>query len=168
MKKLKLDIGCGDSKRDEDYISIDKYTESADIKVDMWELPFEDCTVDDIWSSHALEHVPFIKVIPTLKEWFRVLKLGGKLIIQVPNMDYIAKYWLTGDNRQWAEMIIFGNQAHEGEFHKCAFSPMLLRGDLEGVGFTIKSIQLLWNHSQETIQAVAIKSKVVHKEEEVR
>ena len=164
MKSLKLDIGAGTTRRDEDYTTIDNTTE-ADVKADMWDLPFDGGTVDEIWSSHALEHIPMSKVHPTLLEWLRVLKPGRRLIVQVPNFDYVAKYWLTGPDRRWAEAMVFGHQAHEGEFHKCAFTHMTLRADLEAAGFEVKRIESVWSHNQETIQGVAIKPLTPAKEQ---
>lgn len=155
--KFKLDIGAGNAPRDATYKTVDKHT-GADYKADMWKIPLEDESVDEIFSSHALEHVPIAKVAPTLAEWFRILKYGGRGEIEVPNLDYVAKYWLTGADRAWAEAMVFGNQMHKGEFHQCGFTTELLRGDLEAAGFTIKRIEIIWSHSQETIKAV------VHKE----
>lgn len=46
-------------------------------------LPFGNETVDTVHSSHVLEHVA--DDIATLREWFRVLRIGGYLIIFVPH-----------------------------------------------------------------------------------
>lgn len=46
-------------------------------------LPFKDNTVDTLYSSHLLED--FNPWNPVLKEWIRVLKPGGHLIILVPD-----------------------------------------------------------------------------------
>jgi len=156
-KPTKLDIGCGANRRDEDYTTVDLHHESADIKAPMWDLPIDDSSIEIIWTEHALEHVPMVKVPPTLKEWFRVLRPGGLAYISVPNFDYVARYWLTGADRNWAEAMVFGNQAHEGEFHKCAFTASLLKSDCEAAGFHVKHVNIRWTHSQETLQAVCTK-----------
>lgn len=153
---LKLDIGAGTQPRGEEYTTVDKYC-PADVTADMWELPFKDGEVEEIWSSHALEHVQSNKIAVTLREWCRVLKPGGRLIVQVPNFDYVAKYWLTGPDRAWAEMMVFGQQIHEGEFHKSAFTPAILQADLQAAGFEIVRVEFRQTHGQETIQAVAKK-----------
>ena len=155
---VKLDIGGGKNKRDEDFIGVD-ICGSPDVKAKMWALPFKDASVDFIWSGHTLEHAPFAKVIETLAEWYRVLKPGGRLILQVPNMDYVAKYWLTGKDRAWAEAMIFGAQSDEGDFHKSAFTSDTLRGDLKGTGFEVVRVELKNSYSQESLQAVALKPK---------
>lgn len=155
---IKLDVGgCGGAgKRGEDYLSVD-IAEEADIKAEAWDIPLADGDVDEIWSSHTLEHVGIYKVAPTLAEWFRVLKTKGRLIVQVPNFDYVARYWLTGPDRAWAEAMVFGHQANKGEFHKCAFTGATLRADLEAAGFEVRNISLKWTHNQETLQATCIK-----------
>jgi predicted SAM-dependent methyltransferase len=154
---MKLDIGGGRFPRDpEDYISVDKCGEPH-VKALMWALPFRDGTIKEIWSSHTLEHAPMHKVPATLSEWFRVLRPGGRAIIQVPNFDYVAKYWLTGGDRAWAEAMVFGAQDTEDDSHRCAFTPGTLKADLEVAGFVVKHVDFRFNHNQETIQAVAVR-----------
>lgn len=46
-------------------------------------LPFDDCTQDAVFVSHCLEHVSDYKAV--LSDWYRVLKIGGYLIIAVPH-----------------------------------------------------------------------------------
>jgi len=152
---IKLDIGGGSNKRDSDFTSVD--IKDGDVTAEMWDLPFDDNTIDFIWSSHALEHVGIYKISSTLKEWFRVLKPNHQAIVQVPNFDYVAKYWFTGPDRAWAEAMIFGMQTDDGQFHKCAFTSASLRADLEAAGFEVKRVEMRWSHSQETLQAVCIK-----------
>lgn len=45
---------------------------------------FADRSVDEIYASHVLEHVPQGAVPPTLAGLYRVLKKGGRLMIAVP------------------------------------------------------------------------------------
>lgn len=63
-------------------------------RVDVWDLPqgdaqFLDGIADDsfdfVHSSHCLEHL--INPIEGLKNWFRVVKPGGYLIVSVPDED---------------------------------------------------------------------------------
>jgi predicted SAM-dependent methyltransferase len=157
-KLLRLDIGAGQYRRGEEFTTVDAFGE-PDVKAEMWDLPFEADSVEEIWCSHALEHVACANVSKTLAEFLRVLRPGGRAIIQVPNMDYIARYWLTGPDRHWAEQMIFGLQTTDGEYHKSAWTNMVLEADLKGAGFDVQRIEIRWTHNQETWQAVARKPK---------
>jgi SAM-dependent methyltransferase len=46
-------------------------------------LPFTENSVDTVFASHVLEHVPDAQV--AILDWFRVLKLGGYLVCIVPH-----------------------------------------------------------------------------------
>ena len=46
-------------------------------------LPFENESMDSVYSSHVLEHIVDYKTV--LQEWFRVTKTNGYLIIIVPH-----------------------------------------------------------------------------------
>ena len=75
--KLKLDIGCGKNKK-EGYIGIDIDPESgADIIVSALKLPFEDESVDEINSSHLVEHFSPEEARRYFNEVYRVLKKSG-------------------------------------------------------------------------------------------
>lgn len=156
-ERLKLDIGgFGDPYANDEYTTVDLFG-TPDVTADAADLPFADDSVDAIWCSHMLEHLPIAKIPPVLAEFHRVLKPGSRAIIRVPNFDYVAKYWLTGPDRPWAEAMVFGIQTHEGEFHRAAFTTSILRGDLEGSGFEVLRVEMRWTHNQETLQAVARK-----------
>ncbi len=52
------------------------------------ELPmFPSNSVDLLYASHVLEHIPREDLIKTLREWRRVLKPSGKLRFGVPDFD---------------------------------------------------------------------------------
>jgi SAM-dependent methyltransferase len=48
-------------------------------------LPFPDFSQDAVFASHCLEHIVDWKTI--LADWFRVLKIGGYLVIAVPHQQ---------------------------------------------------------------------------------
>jgi len=52
-------------------------------------LPFESESVDGIWASHVLEHIP--DYVNAIREWHRVLKIGGHMVICVPHMFLYEK-----------------------------------------------------------------------------
>lgn len=144
MEPIRLDVGCGipEATR-EGYIGVDKYAENPDaLKYDMWELPFPDGVVDEIYSGQALEHISKFQIIPTLQEWKRVLKIGGKVEINVPDLEWSCMWWLTHQTILWDMDIIYGKQTHEGEYHKTGFSQKILWDYFMSVGgFEVDSIE---------------------------
>ena len=67
-------------------------------------LPWPDGGVDCICSSHVLEHV-----MPTgdyLREWFRVLRTGGTMILMVPHA-YLYERRLTVPPSRWSPEHLF-------------------------------------------------------------
>ena len=48
-------------------------------------LPVPDASQDTVLAAHVLEHILDYK--PVLREWLRVLKLGGFLVVMVPHRD---------------------------------------------------------------------------------
>jgi SAM-dependent methyltransferase len=152
---LRLDIGGGsEAYAPGEYTTVD-IGNDPDVTGDVRDLPFADGVADAIWCSHVLEHLAIADVPKALAEMLRVLAPRRRAIIRVPNFDYVAKYWLTGPDRGWAEAMVFGLQSSEGEFHRSAFTAAILRADLEAAGFEVLRVEMRWTHSQETLQAVA-------------
>jgi SAM-dependent methyltransferase len=54
-------------------------------------LPFADGSVDTIFSSHCLEHIPDER--GALRDWMRVLKVGGFLVCMAPHQALYEKRW---------------------------------------------------------------------------
>nr|WP_162875428.1 methyltransferase domain-containing protein [Sphingomonas crusticola] len=52
-------------------------------------LPFADGTVDTVFSSHCLEHIPDDRA--AIRDWLRVLKVGGFLVCMVPHQALYEK-----------------------------------------------------------------------------
>ncbi|QIR13944.1 methyltransferase domain-containing protein [Shewanella aestuarii] len=67
-------------------------------------LPFETCSQDAVFSSHCLEHVD--NPTFTIKEWFRVIKPGGFLVLVVPH-QYLYERKLNLPSRWNKEHLRF-------------------------------------------------------------
>lgn len=80
--KIKLNIGAGRTFI-EGFKNID-ISDQADISLNLSEepLPFEDNSVDLIFSHHTLEHIP--NYLFALSEIYRVLKHNGVFLVGVP------------------------------------------------------------------------------------
>ena len=155
----RLDIGCG--TKDEwikgNWIRIDPYVEEAGVKAFAWKLPYEDSSVDEIWSSHTLEHLYKKQVIPTLLEWYRVLKPQGKLTIRIPDLAWCCNWWLNHQTNGWDLDIIYGGQSRAGEYHHTGFNREIMVDYLREAGFTVKKFEELETHNQKTLSFKCIK-----------
>lgn len=139
-----LDIGAGDYTgylKEGTPIRVDiDPTMNPDVLADARFLPFKDCFADAIFSSHALEHISFRETMATLKEWGRVLKPGGRMVIVIPNLKWAAKQILAPKIAQdTAERaMFFFTSAQKGDLrsatqdvHRAGFTPQSIKGVLE-------------------------------------
>ena len=80
---MKLNLGCGDKKR-EGFCNVD-ICGDPDLKCDLSQFPwpFEDGTIDEVYSEHFLEHV--LDFERTVTEIHRILKPGGIMHFKVPH-----------------------------------------------------------------------------------
>ena len=108
-------------------------------------------SVDKIHCSHALEHISKYQVKDTLKEWYRVLKIGGEIEIKVPDLRWLCENWLRKQNAGWDLDAIYGMQNHPGEQHRTGFSPKILEGYVVEAGFVVLSNNIIWSHNMDTI-----------------
>jgi predicted SAM-dependent methyltransferase len=149
---IKLDVGCGMAKR-EGYVGVDIHPDTqADVVAPMWNLPYEADSVDEIYSSHALEHIPQDHVLPTLREWRRVIKPDGLIIIRVPDLMWICREFLNNPVMGWRLATVFGAQTHPGEFHQTGFTEGWMKHHyLPSAGLNLLKFERLWTHEQETM-----------------
>ncbi len=103
---------------------------------------FENSSVQAIYASHVLEHFYYSlnnELITTLKEWHRVLKPGGQLLISVPDLKTLCWLYLNPNlvaiERHHLMRIIFGGQTNSYDVHKVGFDFEILALYLEEVGF---------------------------------
>lgn len=93
-----LDVGCGLDKISLDAIGIDLAPlPGVDYSLDARDLfVFDNDYFDYIFSAHVLEDLPDPK--DALREWLRVLKPKGHLILYLPHKDYYPNIGSPGAN----------------------------------------------------------------------
>ena len=161
-ENLKLNLGCGTDIKP-GYVNIDRYNNIAevDLKADLGDLPFDDRSVGEIYLSHVFEHIGLPDIYAIINEWKRVLRVGGKLVLRLPNLEHEVKLWLdTPDDKKWfAVHKIFGSQSHEGNTHLNGHNPDSLKAFIESFNFNVISCELGNMGYGEEIQCTAIKLK---------
>lgn len=141
-------------------------------------LPYGDNTVDEILSNHSIEHASYRRLPFILKEWHRVLKAGGKVVLRTPDLEFICKTYLAGkktpewpDDEKfiennlgevspawWANIKLFAGQDYAGNFHYLCFDFKMLHDLLKKYGFrSIKKIDLTPVFSPGELQIEAFK-----------
>ena len=103
-----LDVGCGPNKAFPHMIGVDNGTDiqlfGHQFKPDVWIDDAADLrlfgteSMDFVFSSHVLEHIPFDKVVKCLKEWLRVIKVNGYLVMYLPDETLYPKVGEPGAN----------------------------------------------------------------------
>ena len=135
---LKLNLGCGKDVR-ESYLNLDLFSDDPRvIKMDIRKLEFEDNSVDGILASDVLEHFSHRETYDLLKEWNRVLKPGGQIIIRCPNLKLQMQAYMRGDwDADIASFMIFGGQTNPGDYHCIGFDKESIEKHLNETGFKI-------------------------------
>lgn len=147
MNKVKLHLGCA-GRYLKGYIHIDLADyPHIDYIHDIRILPmFKDASVDLIYASHAVEYFDRVEITEVLKEWYRVLRVGGILRLAVPDFDALIKAYLKYKDITLILGPLYGRWQPRGRnltiYHKTVYDYSLLKGLLESIGF--KSIRR-WN-----------------------
>jgi predicted SAM-dependent methyltransferase len=93
---IKIELGSGPKKGKNGWTTIDQG--SADISWDLRHgIPLPSDSVDKIYSSHLLEHIPYDQLIPFLRECRRVMKSNAEFSVCVPNFRFYVDAYKEGE-----------------------------------------------------------------------
>lgn len=149
MNTVKINLGCGDKILD-GYINVDIVTERAgkqpDVNCDIKDLHvFSDEYADEVLAVHVIEHFWRWEVKNVLKEWFRVLKPGGKIILECPNLISACEEFLKnpdlnsgpGKEGQRSMWVFYGDPQWKDPLmvHRWGYTPLSLAKLLHEAGF---------------------------------
>ena len=103
-----LDVGCGPNKGFPHMIGVDNGTDihlfGHQFKPDVWVDDAKDLSLfatdsmDFVYSSHLLEHIPLADVPAALRDWMRVIKQDGYLVLYLPDETLYPKVGEPGAN----------------------------------------------------------------------
>jgi len=135
-KKLNLNLGCGDQILP-GFLNVDANS-NKDVVFDdvVFLINFSDNGTDMIYAAHVLQCIfPRSRVLIALENWYKVLKPGGHIIIEVPDIVPVTKAYLEG--KVPIETFIQGIYGvdKDGIRQTICFSFDYLKKLLEEVGF---------------------------------
>ena len=138
-EKLIADIGSGPVSpymRDEGKVVTFDIREEVkpDVVCDVRYLPVPDQTFDIVYSSHTLEHFGWNDIQRILKEWVRILKVGGELRLIVPNLRHVGYRLITDQVYPTDMWNLYGEQDYPKNFHASGFTPKILAALVESLG----------------------------------
>lgn len=169
-----LNLGSG-KRLLQGFFNIDRYTvQPSMLKADIYRLPVKSETVDGLFSAHSLEHLPIRRAVLALRDWFRVLKTGGTLLLSMPDIDMIMGVLLRKDlsaqSRRWFLYTLFGYQADmeagsfaedppvdPGQFHTCGYSKGTIVEELSAIGYKIHEAENYEGYGTPGLYVVASK-----------
>lgn len=101
---------------------------------------FASGTVEAIYASHVLEHLGYLDELPqAVKEFRRVLRNGGRLLVSVPDLEALCRLFLDprldSSMRFHVMRIIFGGQSDPHDFHKAGLTEEFLTDYLTVASF---------------------------------
>lgn len=147
---VRLNLGCGD-KILPGYVNVDvaesRLGKRPDVLCDLRALtPFGDNSADEIMSIHVVEHFWRWEVVDILKEWVRVLKPGGKMILECPNLISAAQTLLAdpdqaslpGKEGQRSMWVFYGDPQWQDPLmvHRWGYTPRSLGQIMQEAGLT--------------------------------
>jgi SAM-dependent methyltransferase len=142
---IRLHLGCGSEHRD-GWVNVDsRAVVGPDVVARVDALPmFPDGSVDTIEACHLLEHLPLLEAKRAVGEWFRLLKNGGELLLELPNLEACVRILGEHPDRHGYDlgMIgIFGWPAGVeadgvAQVHKWGWTPVSLADALREAGFS--------------------------------
>lgn len=131
---IRLNVGAGD-KRIPGYTSVD-LAGDPDIRCDVRKLTVDSNSVDELMAIHVFEHLSFLDAAPTLREWFRVLKPGGLIVLEMPDLIRCCQNILNDETPRLGIFGLYGEPLGPDLMqHKWGWSTATLGAALREAGF---------------------------------
>lgn len=118
----RLQIGAG-SNILKDWLNTDLNPKSHIVYLDATKpFPFEDKTFDYIFSEHQIEHLTYGDARFMLRECYRVLKPGGKIRIDTPDLEVLIDLFATNKSelqQRFIRWVVDNYLPEHGIYNEC-------------------------------------------------
>lgn len=155
---IRLNLGSG-RQRLEGYTTVDAVGE-PDIKADVRQIPLEPGSVDEILAVHLFEHLPRWETEKTLAHWFALLRPGGRLVLELPDLTKCCQNILAGQSEQMGIWGLYGDPKYETEImcHRWGWTSQALGAHLQAAGFRkVKVLEPQWHKKLRDMRLEALK-----------
>jgi ubiquinone/menaquinone biosynthesis C-methylase UbiE len=138
---VKINAGCGRHKLP-GFVNVDVQGD-PDLTADLRAIPLPDGCADELQAMHVIEHFYLWETPAVLTEWRRLLKPGGRLVLELPNLEAACRNVLAGLPDQMGLWPLYGDPSHADPFmcHRWAYTPASIKALLAEHGF--RSIKIL-------------------------
>lgn len=166
---MKLNIGCG-GRRLPGYTGVDAVQRpAAEIVAKADKIPLADNSVDEIIALHLWEHFHQWECVNVINEWKRLLKPGGRLVLELPNIYKCCQNLISGRMEggkhpwQLSYFGLYGDPRGSDPFmaHKWGWTPETITQFLKEHGFIkIRETQTQWHPAGRTHRDMRIECEV--------
>lgn len=100
-------------------------------------IPLDSDCASELHNYHFIEHVHEWEAPAVVAEFYRLLKNGGKLIMECPNLEHACRNLLKGTGDQMSMWPLYGDGSHRDPFmcHKYGYTPKTIKRLLGNAGF---------------------------------
>ncbi|UHQ21892.1 methyltransferase domain-containing protein [Lysobacter sp. 5GHs7-4] len=132
---MRLNLGAG-HKKIQGWTSVD-LTGEPDVRADVLHLPFPDNYADAVMAIHLLEHLFRWDAPAALREWRRVLKPGGLLILELPDLIKSCQNVIAEAGQRMGVWGLYGDPGYREPLmvHRWGWTAEELAGELRAAGF---------------------------------
>lgn len=113
-------------------VVVDRYSN------DFSHLPYARQTLDEIRLVQVFEHFTYKQGEELLKYWYSLLKPGGILHLDIPDLYETCKQYtqaISLEDKQWYARLLFGSQKNEYGLHRSMYDMPMIGAALDKVGF---------------------------------